>query len=373
MKSRILIVSTVSRQFHLFEIGNIEVLLDLGYEVHCAANFSDYNGKLDNLNITKHHFDIQRSPFSLKNIKAYKQLVKIMSENKFSIVHCHSPMGGVIGRLAAKSSNITEVIYTAHGFHFYKGAPLINWIFYFNIEKYLSKFTKTIITINNEDYKLATKLKAPHVVQIPGIGLDMSKFDKGKYSGLLKRNELGINETDIVILSIGELIKRKNLFTAIKSLSLIHKQNYKYIICGKGKLDKKLKKETERLKLSNNVLFLGYRNDIPEICSASDIFVFPSFQEGLPVSVMEAMSFGLPIVASNIRGNNDLITNGKGGFLHKPKDYKSFANSLQILMKDSNLRKTMSFENLKNIKKYSRENVKSIMYSLYSSFLDKNS
>lgn len=149
---KILIVSTVSRQFYLFEQGNIEVLKSLGYEIHGAANFDDANERLDALDIIRHPFDIQRSPFSLKNIKAYKQLKQIMKSERFDAVHCHSPVGGVLARLAAKASKISPVIYTAHGFHFYKGAPRKDWLIYYNIEKYLSKYTDILVTINKEDY-----------------------------------------------------------------------------------------------------------------------------------------------------------------------------------------------------------------------------
>ena len=207
---KILIVSTVSRQFYLFEQGNIEVLKSLGYEVHGAANFVDANERLDALDIVRHPFDIQRSPFSLKNIKAYKQLIEIMKSESFDAVHCHSPMGGVLARLAAKSIGLSPVIYTAHGFHFYDGAPRKNWLIYYNVEKYLSKFTDTIVTINKEDYSRAKTFKAKSVIAVPGIGVDSSKFDNVKVDRNKKREELAIPEGAIVLLTIGEMIKRKN-------------------------------------------------------------------------------------------------------------------------------------------------------------------
>ena len=173
---RCLIVSTVSRQFTLFERGNIEVLKELGYEVHCVANYSDATEDLKELGIIEHNIDIQRSPFSLKNIKAYKQLRNIINSDKYDLIHCHSPMGGVLARLAAKKTrkiNHTRVIYTAHGFHFFKGAPLINWMLYYPVEKCLSKYTDCLITINQEDYNIARKkFKARKVELVNGIGVD---------------------------------------------------------------------------------------------------------------------------------------------------------------------------------------------------------
>ncbi len=362
---KILIVSTVSRQFYLFEQGNIEVLKSLGYEVHGAANFEDSNERLDALNIVRHPFDIQRSPFSLKNIKAYKQLKKIMKSESFDAVHCHSPMGGVLARLAAKSIGLSPVIYTAHGFHFYDGAPRKNWLVYYNVEKYLSKFTDTIVTINKEDYSRAKTFRAKRVIAIPGIGVDSRQFDNVKVDRNKKREELEIPEGAIVLLTIGEMIKRKNHEIALKALAKLKNSNYIFLICGKGELENHLKDVAMNLGIEDKVRFLGFRNDIPEICIVSDIFVFPSYQEGLPVSVIEAMSAGLPIIASRVRGNTDLIEDGIGGFLHEPNDYIGISRSINRVIKDENLRSEMSKYNKIAAKKFEMSEVKKVMRLLY--------
>lgn len=362
---KILIVSTVSRQFYLFEQGNIEVLKSLGYEVHGAANFEDANERLDALDIIRHPFDIQRSPFSLKNIKAYKQLKKIMKSENFDAVHCHSPMGGVLARLATKSMGLSPVIYTAHGFHFYDGAPCKNWLIYYNVEKYLSKITDTIVTINKEDYSRAKTFKAKSVIAVPGIGVDSSKFDNVIVDRNKKREELEIPKGAIVLLTIGEMIKRKNHETALRALAKLTNDNYIFLICGRGELESYLKSIAVNLGIEEKVRFLGFRNDIPEICIASDIFVFPSYQEGLPVSVMEAMSAGLPIVASRIRGNTDLIQDGNGGFLHEPEDYLGIAKSIDKMIEDESLRAKMSVRNKEEVKKYDKQVVKDRMRELY--------
>ncbi|CAI8872463.1 glycosyltransferase family 4 protein [Priestia megaterium] len=363
---KILIVSTVSRQFYLFEQGNIEVLKTLGYEVHGAASFDDKNERLDDLKIIKHHFDIQRSPYSFKNLKAYRQLKKIMKSHKFDAIHCHSPMGGVLARLAAKSVGITPIIYTAHGFHFYKGAPLVNWLVYYPIEKLLSKYTDILITINREDYQAAKKLNASKVVHIPGIGVDVNRFSDLVISREDKRKELGISKDTVILLSIGEMIRRKNHETAIKALANLNNQNFVYLICGKGEEEGNLRRLVKSLSLEDKVKFLGFRNDVPEICIASDIFVFPSYQEGLPVSVMEAMSAGLPIVCSEIRGNTDLIENGKGGYLLNPKDEEGFTRSIKKLIENKELRQLISERNVEEVRKYSKENIKDRMKAIYS-------
>ncbi len=362
---KILIVSTVSRQFYLFEQGNIEVLKSLDYEVHCAANFEDANERLDALDIIRHHFDIQRSPFSLRNVKAYKQLKKIMQSSHFDVVHCHSPMGGVLARLAAKFVGISMVLYTAHGFHFYKGAPLKNWIIYYPAEKWLSRCTGILITINKEDYNRAQRFKAKKIVYVPGIGVDTVRFDDEPVNRAKKREELEISNDTIVLLSVGEMIKRKNHDTALKAISELKNKNYIYLICGRGELEIYLKDLANKLGVSDKVRFLGFRDDIPEICVMSDIFIFPSYQEGLPVSTMEAMAAGLPVVCSNIRGNVDLIQDGEGGYLINPNDTNGFAEAIDKLAGDKELRETMRKNNLESVKKFDIENVKKEMTKIY--------
>ncbi|CAH0346461.1 glycosyltransferase family 4 protein [Bacillus sp. CECT 9360] len=362
---KILIVSTVSRQFYLFEQGNIEVLQSLGFEVHAAANFSDASERLDCLNIIRHHFEIQRSPFSAKNIDAYKQLKILMKEEKFDAIHCHSPMGGVLARLAAMSLGITPVIYTAHGFHFYKGAPYINWAVYYTVEKFLARYTDHLITINKEDFNKAKGFKAGQVHYVPGIGIDIKNFSETQVSREEKRAELGISEETFVLLSIGEMIKRKNHETVLRALAKLEDHEYVYLICGRGELESHLKDLTISLGIQEKVRFLGFRNDIEEVCIASDVFVFPSYQEGLPVSVMEAMSAGLPVICSDIRGNNDLIENGVGGYLLNPEDTDGFAASIQTLLEDAQMRADMGMKNVDEVKKYDIRIVKEKMRELY--------
>lgn len=362
---KILIVSTVSRQFYLFEEGNIEVLKSLGYEIHAAANFSDANERLDSLDIIRHHLNIERSPISFKNIKAYRQLKNLMRLEKFDAIHCHSPMGGVLARLAAKSVGISPVIYTAHGFHFYKGAPFINWLVYYPVEKLLSRYTDILITINNEDYEKAKKFKAKKVIHVPGIGVDTNKFNDVSIDRDKKRKELGVDNNTVVLLSIGEMIKRKNHETALRAIAKVNCQDFLYLICGRGELENHLKNLAKSLGIEEKVHFLGFRNDIPEICVASDVFLFPSYQEGLPVSVMEAMSVGLPIICSKIRGNTDLVENGKGGYLLEPNDIDGFTNSIENMVKDTNRRNMMGRINLEIINSYDKSVVIGKMKELY--------
>ena len=366
---KILLVSTVSRQFYLFEQGNIEVLKSLGYEIHTAANFSDANERLDALDIVRHHFDIQRSPFSIRNITAYKQLKKIMRDGNYDAVHCHSPMGGVLARLAARAVGIKHVIYTAHGFHFYKGAPLINWLVYYTIEKFLARFTDVLITINNEDYTVAKSFKAKRAVYVPGVGVNTGAFARNLDIRNAYRVQLGISDNTVLLLSVGEMIKRKNHEAALKAIAELNHDHLIYLIVGRGVLRPELEKLAESLGIKDKVRFLGFRNDIANICSAADIYLFPSFQEGLPVSLMEAMAAGLPCVASRIRGNIDLLEDGKGGFLCAPDDIDGMSRAINALLESEELRKSFGGHNAERIKAFDMEIVKQEMHRIYSNEL----
>lgn len=367
-----LLVTTVSGFVPQFEMNNVRILQEMGYEVHYASNFNypSYgtdNKKLDNTGITQHQIDFVRSPFAIMgNIRVYKQLKKLMNEIRFDLVHCHTPMGGAMARIVAKKTNTKPVLYTVHGLHFYKGAPLINWLIYYPVEKFLSKYTDTLITINYEDYHRAKKFHAKKIQYIPGVGIDCKKIKGIDSNQKLKKNELGINENTTIFLSAGELIKRKNYETALKAFARAELPNAVYLICGHGILEAELKELANHLGIKDKVLFLGYRNDLIEIMKCADIFFFPSFQEGLPVALMEAMACGLPIICSEIRGNIDLISQNVGGYLCKAENIDGFSCALQKLSKDFDERHKMGEENIKRIHKFDLEHVSQIMRNVYS-------
>ena len=216
-----LIVASVYGFIHHFERNDIKILQELGYEITVASNFDNYKNELDNLNVNLIHIPFQRSPFSLKNITAYRKLNKFLKKEKIDLIYCHTPIGGVIGRITGYKNKIKNIIYTAHGFHFFKGAPLINWLLFYPVEKYLSKYTNILITINQEDYKRAQAFYAKKVKYIPGVGLDTEKIKNIVVDKKEKREELGLTEENIVLLSVGELSKRKNHIIPIKALAQI--------------------------------------------------------------------------------------------------------------------------------------------------------
>lgn len=369
-KKRVLFVATVVKShINVFHLPYLKWFKDNEYETHVCAR-DDFDGEECMIPNCDLHYDIpfERSPISIKNFKAYKQLKKIISDNEYDIIHCNTPVASILTRLAAIKARKrgTKVIYTAHGFHFFKGASLLNWILYYPAEKICSYFTDVLITINKEDYTLAKKkMKAKKIEYVPGVGINTSKFRNIGINLDEKRKELGLSKQDIVLLSVGELSKRKNHEVIIRALAKIDKTNVHYIIVGRGKLEIELKKIINSLNLSNKVHLLGFRDDIDEICNISDIFCFPSKQEGLPVAVMEAMASGLPVICSDIRGNCELIKHEKGGYLCDKNDIDRFAECITELVEDYDKRKRMSKYNMEVIKSFSIEVVKENMDAIY--------
>ncbi len=372
-----LMLSSVASMIDQFNMENIKILKSLGYEVHVLANFSfgnttsdertkEFKEELENMGIKVYNVPIPRKITAIKEmISSYKKIKKVCSENNYDILHCHSPIGGVLARFAFKDFRKKggKLIYTAHGFHFFKGAPIKNWIIFYPIEKFCSRYTDCLITINKEDYKRAKNFKAKEVKYVPGIGVDTKKIKDIKKNRKIL-NEFNIKD-EVVLVSVGELSNRKNHKVILKALEKV-KGNFKYIICGQGAKKEELIKLSKELNLQEKVEFLGYRQDVKEILKASDIFCFPSKQEGLPVALMEAMASGLPVICSDIRGNKDLIENKKGGYLLKSYDMDEYSIKIQELIENKVLREEMGNFNLEKIKDFDRKKVNTIMEEIYN-------
>lgn len=319
---KVLLVTTVSGFVPQFEMGNVRILQEMGYEVHYATNYNmpaygNDNSRLDGTGIVRHQVDFHRSPYRIReNVKAYRQLKKVLCEDRYSLVHCHTPMGAALARLAAHNTHTAPVVYTAHGFHFFTGAKALNWLVYYTAEKIFAHWTDVLITINQEDYDRASKhfhmrKRMWHkgcVKKINGVGIDLGKYRDVQVDRAAKRKELGLADDDYVFVSVGELIHRKNHQIVIRALAQMKTdKSVKYIICGQGDLQQDLEKLIQECGVEDKVKLLGYRTDVKEILKASDCFIFPSKQEGLPVALMEAMASGVPVLCSKIRGNVDLI------------------------------------------------------------------
>lgn len=362
---RILIVATVWGFFDFLK-NDIELLQANGFEVHCATNFNSTNKSLPIANVVKHQIDFARSPLCLDNMKAMRQLSLVMKETPFTIVHCHTPVGGVTARLVASKyrKKGTKVLYTAHGFHFYTGSPLINWLIYYPAEWLCSWKTDLQITINREDYERARRrFHAKKTLYIPGVGINIQKFDNKTTDISKKRKEIGLAGDETMILSVGELNENKNHEIVIRALQKLSNKKIRYFIAGEGPLKLHLKKLIDNMGLVENVSLLGYRTDIFELCQAADFFVLPSHREGLSVALMEAMASSLPCICSNIRGNNDLIEQNKGGYLVSSKDMHSWVSAIDKMMESDQA--SMGAFNHCKIKDFSIEKVQEKMENIY--------
>ncbi|WP_051635294.1 glycosyltransferase family 4 protein [Selenomonas sp. ND2010] len=387
-KKRALFVTTTASMIDQFNRGNIDTLQKLGYEVHVACNLNTGNTTsamstqkfiedMQALGVRIFDYHFTRTPFAYgKNMLLSLKLRKQIKKYRYMIIHCHTPVGGVVARIAA-AFNVQKwggkVIYTAHGFHFFRGAPRKNWVLFYPIERELSWVTDTLITINREDYsRVKNCFHATNIVYVPGVGVDTDIYTNEGLS-LKKKRELREKKlpiccslNDIILFSVGELNNNKNHRVIIKALGKIRNPNIFYFIAGIGGQKERLKKYIEELGLSKQVYLLGYRDDIDDLMRLSDIFVLPSRREGLNVSLMEAMSSGLPCVVSKIRGNCDLIEYDKGGYLVDVDDDDGWKESIVKICSREAERERFGKYNKLRIKDFSQEKVQGIMAAIYS-------
>lgn len=314
--------------------------LNIDFTIVSNMNHADkelYAEDCKTYGIKAEHIDCDRNPLAKNNYTlAKKQLLDLMMREKYDVVHCNTPIGGVLGRICAKEAKVPYVIYQAHGFHFWKGAPLKNWICYYPVERMLAHYTDLLITINNEDYARAQKFHLKpdgRVVKVPGVGVDVKKFGGVVVDAAEKCKELQIPENATIYMTVCELIPRKNIDTIIKAFKKANIRNSYLIVCGDGDYKEELQDLIVREKLDERVKLLGFRSDIAELLRVADVFVFPTKQEGLPGALMEAMAAGLPCIASNIRGNSDLLGEDYK-YLLDPMDIEAWAKGLNEILKD---------------------------------------
>lgn len=353
-----------------FEKVSVETAEEMGYEVYVGIN-RKFASKLkcDHPKIHLRNVEIYRNPFQVvEMIKAYKHIMDILKEGGFEAIHCNTPIGGVLGRICGKKAGINKIIYTAHGFHFYKGAPIFNWIVYYPIERWMAHFTDVLITINQEDYQLAQKFhlkKGGKVYYVPGVGIETSRYISDKIRRKNKRKELGLKEDEIAVVSVGDLVKSKNYPVSIEVIRRTNNPKLHYYICGRGPEENILKEYSIKLGIENQVHFLGFRTDIKEILNAFDIFLSTTKQEGLSRSLLEAMVSGLPCVVSNNRINIDLLNESQGGFICR--NVNDYVIAINTLYENTELRWKMQIRNQAVIKKFGIETAKKSSLEIYES------
>lgn len=329
MRSAILAAKEMGIDFTI--VSNMTMADKEGYKEDCR--------KYD---IKALHIDLDRNPLGKNNKRAHGELYKIIMNGKYDVIHCNTPTGGVLGRLCAHEINKERikngkkpiyVIYQAHGFHFWKGAPKKNWLIFYPVEKFLAHWTDMLITINQEDYQVAKKFKLQNsgkVILHPGVGVNIKDFQNVAIDRDKKREELGVKTDQLLFLNVGELIDRKNQKVLLEAMKKLNNPNIVLMIAGDGEKKEELEKNIHDLQLEKSVKLLGYRPDVKELLKAADCFVFPSYQEGLPGALMEAMAVGLPCIASNIRGNTDALQDS--GFMFSPDDVDGLAELMKVML-----------------------------------------
>lgn len=381
MNKHVLMVATVPSMIGQFNMNNIRILQDMGYVVDVACDYNDrsvwptervqnFKKQMAEMGIQCIQLDFSRSPFKIgRLIRSYKETLNLIKERKYSFIHTHTPIASAVVRLAAQKTG-TKVIYTAHGFHFYDGAPKKNWFIYYPIEKCLSKYTDVLITINKEDYKRACdSFNAKKTVYIPGVGFDTGKFRNCVVNRTEKRSSMNLRDEDFLMISVGELSSRKNQKVVIDALNILSKEgkidNILYMAIGKGELENSFKELIRTFKLEKHVRLEGFRQDIPELCKAADCFIHPSVREGLGIAPLEAMAAGLPLISAYVNGIKDYTENGKSGVCVNPHNAEDVANAIYKMYSDRNFRVECGKNNVETSKAFDVTETNKIMKTVY--------
>lgn len=377
---KILFVSTILNTIQLFMIPHIKYLLENGNEVSIACNSKgeELSPELKELGCTIYEVAFNRNPLRKENIRAYQQIRRIIEDDEFELIHVHTPVAAFVTRMSARKFTNVRMLYTAHGFHFYKGGSKKNNFIYKSLEKVAARWTDGIITMNEEDFAAAKHFKLRRdnsVFKVHGVGVNLTKFSFQTNEVKKRiREKYNFLESDFIVICVGELSYRKNQELVIKAIGKItrHIKNIKLLLVGAGIEEENYRKLVQSLGLENEIIFLGYRRDIEQLMLMSDLAVSTSRQEGLPVNVLEAMASGLPLAVSNVRGNHDLVKNGKNGFTFDVDDVDGCASALERLYNSQEKRKEFSLENRKLISLYSQENVIREMQVIYEKYFHNN-
>lgn len=370
----VLFIATVYTHLANFHLPFMKVLQEWGYDVHAAASSAE--GRKDEvaaLGVTCWEVPFARSPYSPANIRAFRRLRELMKAKRFDLIHVHTPVAAFMGRYLCRATQQRPVLYTAHGFHFYRGAPLKNWLVYHTAERIAARWTDGLIVMNGEDLASARKLgftEGENLFYVHGVGVDLALYAGGGAQGKPVRAEFGLEANEVMVSCVAELTESKDhhfLLQAWQKLAK-HGNPARLFLVGGGKLRVALQKKVETEKITG-VHFLGHRRDVPQILSETDIFVLVSKREGLPKSVMEAMAAGKPVIATNIRGNRDLVEDGRTGLLVEQGDVAGLADALEKLISDRRLQEALGASGREKIEDYSLGKVSAEMAAVYKRYL----
>lgn len=374
MMKKALMLAPMGSVHRRFNKANIEALKSLGYQIELVANFENgdgpevhnqqYVGECKEKGIITHSIPFERHSLT-GSLKCMPQVKQLLKEGQYDIVHAHTETGGLILRMARGVKGKSRFFYTPHGMSFWKGSSLKSQMIYRPLERWICSGMDMNLGMNQEEVDVLRKWKSKTAAHVHGIGLNLERFQKTSRTCEEVRAEFGLKADDKFILSVGELDDNKNHITVIKALAMLEHKNFKYVVCGVGPNKEMLEKYAQERGLDDKVILAGYRSDIPDILNAADIFVFPSFHEGLPVSALEAMACGLPLACSKIRGNVDIVKDGENGFLFEPEDFITLALSLEKLIGDQHQAMLFGKKNKNIVQLYSINTVVEELKVLY--------
>lgn len=377
----VLLLATTGGFVPQFEMENVRILQEMGAVVHYAANFENpvyhvERKQLEDMGIRLHQVAIHKSPFHFgKNLRAYRELIHLVERENITCIHCHNPVGGVLGRLLGRhfQKSYLKVVYTAHGFHFYQGASMVNWLCYYPVERLLAGYTDALITINEEDYELAGRFRMKsygRVYKIPGVGIRKERLRVQECAGNELRRRCRIPAGAFHMVSIGELNQNKNHKIVIKAMACLNNPNIYYTICGEGSERSRLVKLIRKLHMEKQIRLAGYQNDIASYLKSADCFVFPSVREGLGMAALEAMAMGLPVIASDNRGTREYMKDGQNGCVCRWDDEEAFRDAIHYLYEEQEVRTIMGDCAALTAARFDKEHTNAVMRNVYASLLE---
>ena len=375
---RALLLAPMGSVHRRFNQANIAALQSLGLQVELCANFENGNGpeihnqsfveECEIRGIKTHSIPFARHSLT-GSLKCLSQLKELLSREQYDLVHTHTETGGLLLKLAHSEKRKSKFIFTPHGMSFWKGSSLKSQLVYRPLERWICSAMDMNIGMNMEEVENLEQWNKRTAHYVHGVGLNVARMQNPSRSREQMREEFGLAESDKFIASIGELDDNKNHITVIKALATLGRKDFKYVVCGVGPNKDMLLAEAECTGLKENVILAGYRSDIPDVLNAADIFVFPSFHEGMPVSALEGMACSLPVVCSAIRGNVDVVKDGDNGYLFKPSDVDTLSRQIALLMDNEALRQQMGAKNKEIVREFSLEAVTEELKAIYSKVL----
>ncbi|RYU61830.1 glycosyltransferase family 4 protein [Aliivibrio finisterrensis] len=366
-------VTTVANTLNAFLLPFAKAFKQQGWQVDAAASnivqFENIVAEHDNC------FDIQfcRNPLKIKQLfKSLKQIRKLLEIQQYDVVHVHTPIAAFLTRIAVIGIKKTKIFYTAHGFHYINTNPVWKNILFYLAEKLAGFKTDHLFVINQDDYQFAKQkqiVPEQAITFIHGIGVNPDGYRFSARDRQIIRAELKLSDNTFMLLQVAELNDNKNHQVVLQALALFKQQNpnsdIRYVIVGEGRSQEYLVRQVNLLNLSSSVIFLGQRSDVPALLSACDALSLSSKREGLPRCMLEAMCMQKPIMASNIRGCNDLLSSG-AGILVDHNELQQWAKAIQQLYRDPELRHRMGLVGFQLIEqKYQQDKIVDAVLNVY--------